>query len=200
MSRVLAYDRFDAPSDDAATVFVPRGRYAADLAAARLQGFDDALAQARDEAATRASAAAVEISRCLQDAAFTHFEARRAILNALQPVLDRMVATVLPAMASQALADIVAAHVMALAAEQAGEAVCVACAPDRLDAVAEVLAQQRALPVQVRTVADPALGPHEVRFKSVAGEAALDLDAAIASIAEGVTAFYQLQHEERAHG
>lgn len=159
-------------------------------------GWDDsATHEANEQARIRA-----DLARNLQVLSFTYHEARAAVLTSLAPLLHEIVARVLPELARETLAETVISRLLPLASSAANVPIELICSADDRDTLSEALAGQDLLPVEITV--DPLLieGQVQLRFGSI--EELIDIDGAIAAIANAVTAFFATDppKEHRTYG
>lgn len=204
MVQPLTFETF-SPADnsgntpDSAVVLTSAGQLARIKRDAEAAGYKAGLAEARAETDAMQARAASILADKLQEIGFSHFEARRAILTSLEPLIRQVVDIVLPGLAATALADIAAAQVTAVAELLTDGPVRLSCAPPMADALQNTLQSLADLPVIATVTPDPDLGVLEVRISAPGGERHIDIDRAISGIREGVLAFYDLAHEEKKH-
>jgi len=153
-------------------------------------GWDDAIAAQTDEIARLRA----DLGRNLLDMSLSYQDARRHVLGALEPLLDEMIAKVLPAIARQTLAPIILEELRPAAENMAGAPLIVRTAPGNCAAVERLVATQTGLPVQV--VAEPTLGEGQAYLKLADSEVRVDLDGVIAAIAAAVGAFFRIEKDE----
>lgn len=158
-------------------------------------GWEDAVA-AQDDDLTRLRN---ELGRNLQDLSFTYHEAHSHVLRTLEPLLRDMVAKVLPAVAREALCQVVLEHLRPLAEELATGPMEIATHPDNLRAVEDLVVGKAGFPVVVR--GEPSLGLGQAHFRIGASERRVDLDGAITAIGDVVSGFFAVEKKEvKAHG
>lgn len=151
-------------------------------------GWDDGVAsQAEDQTRLRA-----DLARSLQGLSFTYQEARTHVLRALEPLIEAMLSRLLPATAHAALAPMVIETLRPLAADFAGSPVLIYIHPGSRPAVAALLSDGDALPVNL--VDEPMLGEGQAVLRLGQIEARVDLDAAMAAVAEAVRQFFLMSH------
>lgn len=158
-------------------------------------GWDDAIAaQSVDMTRLR-----TDLGQSLQDLSFTYHEAHSHVLRSLEPLLRDMVSVVLPAVARETLAPILLDELKPLAAELAGAPVEIVTHPDNLALVEDLVVSRAGFPATLR--GEPTLGRGQAHFRTGAAERVIDLDGAMATISEAVSAFFHITKEEsRAHG
>jgi flagellar biosynthesis/type III secretory pathway protein FliH len=140
-----------------------------------------------------------ELGRNLQDLSFTYHEAHSHVLRTLEPLLKDMVGKVLPAIAREALGQVVLEHLRPLAVELATGPMEITTHPDNVSAVEDLVVEKAGFPVAVR--GEPSLGLGQVHFRIGASERKVDLDGAIAAISEAVSGFFVVEKKEvKAHG
>ena len=188
------------PPDDRSTVFFSRGKLGQLKTTIYQQGLQDGRDAAKAEFDAVLSEHATKISQKLQELAFTHIEARRSVLKALEPVLHQFVTIVLPSIASEALADIVVAHVRTIAADQTDGKLRIHCNTEDQAAINAVFALQRNRKFDLEIVTDPSCAPLEVTLAAPDNTQNINLSLAIESVRQGLVAFYKLTLEEASHG
>lgn len=151
-------------------------------------GWEDATTACSDARAEREAAAA----QSLQALTLVHEEAQRMALASVEPLLREMVATLLPAVARAALVPQVVEALMPLA-EAAVDAPLLARASSDIHEAVERLLPILARDLNVRVIEDTALPPGCVRLAAGSREAQVDLAAAMAAIAAGVSDFFDIQ-------
>jgi flagellar assembly protein FliH len=157
-------------------------------------GWEDATTACSDARAEREAAAA----RALQALAQTRDEAQRDALLSLEPLLRQMVAVLLPEIARAALVPRVVEALVPLAEKAVQTPLRVAVPPDLAGSV-ERLLPELAGPLALQIEADPGLAEGCVRLSAGTRETQVDLSAAVAAIARGVTDFFEVQAGEQAH-
>ncbi len=157
-------------------------------------GWEDALAARDDEAARLRDA----VGQTLQSLGFSYHEARSHLLQALRPLLEAMVARLLPRLAAEAIGPMVADVVMTLAADCADQPVTLRLHPATRRAVEGYLTPPPSLPLTLTD--DVGLTPGQAVLLAGPSGARIDLDGAIAEIAAALAAFYDLLPAERRHG
>jgi flagellar assembly protein FliH len=158
-------------------------------------GWEDAVAAHRSEETEGRLAAA----RALQALGFTFQEARAHVLRAVEPLLQEMVAQLLPAMAREALAPVVLETLMPLAEELGDAPITLVCNPAVRETIVSLLDQATGLPVTVTE--EPSLPEGQVYLRLGTAETRVDLARATAEIAAAVRGFFDLsEQQERRHG
>lgn len=193
----LRLETFGADDQPAVAAAVPEPTDEARLSAyddGYSAGWDDALA-ARDDEVARCRDA---VGQNLQTLGFAYHEARAHVLQSLRPLLEAMVAQLLPRLAAEALPPMVADVLMALAADCADRPVILRVHPHARSAIESFLTPQTSLPIDL--VEDAALAPGQVVLQAGSAGARIDLDGAIAEIGAALAAFYDLIPAERRYG
>lgn len=154
-------------------------------------GWEDA-AKAQADDATRISA---DFARNLQELSFTYQEAHAQVLDALTPLLEGMVETVLPDLARRTLAprlvDMVQEKARTLAGSTRFEIV---VAPVCRAALEPLLEGVVSPPVSLRE--EPSLGEGQAYIAAGDTETEIDLDEVLAGIGEAVAGFLEDQKRE----
>lgn len=157
-------------------------------------GWDDGVAaQADDQTRLRA-----DLARSLQSLAFTYHEAQTHILRGLEPLLAEMVGRLLPDVARASFGAVVVEALRPLAAAAAGQPVTVIVNPAARAAVEAALPENSALPVVL--LEEASLGEGLAVLRLAATETRIDLDGALARIAEAVRSFFELSLTETCDG
>jgi flagellar biosynthesis/type III secretory pathway protein FliH len=194
MARLLELEAFDMP-DPAARPDHLREAEVAELKLAAYEqgygaGWDDALrAQSEDIARLR-----TDLGRNLTEMALNYRDARRHILNALEPLLHEMVSKVLPAIARQSLGQVILEQLRPVADTLASVPVVVRVSPTNRELVQTLLARETDLPLRVET--EPTLSDGQAHLKLPGEETLVDLDGVAAAIAGAVAAFFHNEQDE----
>ena len=158
-------------------------------------GWDDAVA-AQDADLTRLRN---ELGQNLQDLAFTYHEAHSHVLRTLEPLLRDMVAKVLPAVAREALGQMVVEELRPLVADLTDAPLSIVTHPENVSMIEDLVIAHARFPAEVR--ADPTLGPGQAQFRIGPTERVIDLDGVIAAIAAAVSGFFDIEKQElKSHG
>lgn len=157
-------------------------------------GWEDALAQTADEAATRRMRA----EEALQALCFGQAEAQAQALAALRPLIACMVTRVLPALARDTLAPLVAQEIERIAAARLPAPLELICSPELRDDLEALAARIDGLRLSVRT--EPSYGPGQVRLECGDTGTDVDLDATLASISAAVDDFFDTHPMPHPHG
>lgn len=157
-------------------------------------GWDDAIAAQEAEGTKLRS----DLGQNLQELSFTYHEARQEILMALRPLLVDIAAKLLPAMARQTLAQMVAEQLQPLAESATSVPITILASPLSLPLIEEVLGNRSSLPLVF--AGDPTLGEGQVYLKFAETETRIDLDGVIRLIAEAIDTYFSASQQEAAHG
>ncbi|PKP75222.1 MAG: flagellar biosynthesis protein [Alphaproteobacteria bacterium HGW-Alphaproteobacteria-6] len=193
MSRPLRLEVFEDIDGSGAAVTLARGELEENRLAAFEQGYtagwdDAAAAQTEEVARLRA-----DLGRNLQDMAFSYHEARSHVLRALEPLLHDMVTKVLPAIAREALGQMVLEQLRPVAEGLSDAPVTVTANPANRAVIEAIVIGQAAIPMTF--CGEPSLGEGQVYLRFGAAESRVDLDGVIATIAAAVSAFFQIEKE-----
>ena len=149
-------------------------------------GWDDAVAaQHGDQAQISA-----ELARNLKSLGFTFADARQHVLGAMEPLLQDIVARLLPAIARASLAPTILHALHPLAVRASDSPVEIVINPAARMAVDAILAQSNGPPALV--VEEPSLGEGQAFLRLGQSETRIDLDSAILDISPALTNFFQL--------
>lgn len=150
-------------------------------------GWEDATTACSDARAEREA----EAARSLQALTMTREEAQRAALMSLEPLLREVVACLLPEVARAALVPKVVEALMPLAETALNAPLTVTVSPDIREPV-ERLLPLLARNLSVRIEDDASLSEGRVRLLAGPRETQVDLPAALATIAAGVSDFFDI--------
>ena len=158
-------------------------------------GWDDAVA-AQDGEVARLRA---DLGQNLQDMSFTYHEAHSHVLRTLEPLLNDMVAKVLPAIARDTLAPMVLEHLRPIAKDLADQPVSLVANPANRDLLERLVVDEAPFPLTIQEEAS--LGDGQVYLRFGTEETRIDLDGVIEAISSAVSGFFRIEkHEERRHG
>lgn len=157
-------------------------------------GWDDAVAAQEAEGGRLRS----DLAQNLQELSFTYHEARQQMLVALRPLLIDIAAKLLPAMARQTLAQMVADQLQPLAESLTSVPIAIVANPGSLPHIEELLAGRASLPLVF--LPEPSLGEGQVYLKFAETETRIDLDRVIGLIGEAIQTYFSANQEEAAHG
>ncbi|MFD2172949.1 flagellar biosynthesis protein [Rhodobacter lacus] len=159
-------------------------------------GWDDAVA-AQEREGTKLR---TELAQNLQELSFTYHEARQQVLGALRPLLVDIAAKLLPAMARETLAHMVAEQLEPLADRATSVPIAVVAHPASLPYIESVMTDRASLPLVFQ--AEPSLGEGQVYLKFADTETRIDLDGVIGAIGAAINTYFSANQdqEEAAHG
>ena len=150
-------------------------------------GWDDAVAaQNGDQTRIRA-----DLARNLQSLAFTFQDARSHVLQAIRPLILKMVNRLLPEVAREALAPTVLEALTPMADELADAPLTLVLNPAVRGQVEDLVAQATGLPMVIEEEPSLPEGQVYIRFGSI--ETKVDLSQVTADIAIAVRAFFNLK-------
>ena len=149
-------------------------------------GWEDATAAQTDGQ----SQIKADLARNLQSLGFTYQEARMHVLRSIEPLLQEMVARLLPELARETLAPIVLEVLMPMAEKLADAPVTLVLNPAARAAVEALLEQATGMPLTV--IEEPSLGEGQVYLRMGGAEISVDLDRATAEITAAVRGFFDL--------
>lgn len=153
-------------------------------------GWEDATtAQADDQTRVRA-----DLARNLQSLGFTYHEARIHVLRAVEPLLQQVVARLLPALSRETLAPVMLEVLMPLAETLADAPISLVVNPASRAAVETLLAHATGLPITI--VEEPSLSEGQAYLRLGATETHVDLDGATAEILTAVRGFFERPERE----
>ena len=157
-------------------------------------GWDDAV-KAQSDDRTRISSA---FGQHLQDLSFTYHEAYTQVMNAVTPLLDEMVRSLLPEMARQTLGHHIVQQLQAMSLEIGRMDVVIAVHPNRVEAVKPLLEQDFGFPICLTP--DDSLAEEQADIRFGATERQIDLSDLATSLAEAVAGFAHDNQRKMKHG
>ncbi|MDU8910785.1 ABC transporter ATP-binding protein [Aestuariicoccus sp. MJ-SS9] len=174
----------------------------ADLEAEKLEafeqgyraGWDDAI-RTQTEDKTRIAS---DFAQNLQDLSFTYHEAYSRVQNAMSPLLQDMVQSLLPELARQTLAVHLIEKLETLARDAGSLSVVIGVAPRNLAAVEALVSGDYGFPLEI--IADETLheGQADIRFGET--EKQIDLSEIVQSVGHAVAAFADDNQRKVANG
>lgn len=147
-------------------------------------GWDDAVAAQNSETARLHA----DLGQNLQALGFTYHEARQHMLDALRPLLIDICAKVLPELARDSLAPVVAEQLLPAADNLISAPIAVVCSPVALPQIEEILATRSDLPLIFEP--EPTLGEGQAYLRFSETETRIDLDAVVGAISQAVTTYF----------
>lgn len=151
-------------------------------------GWDDAIKAQSDEKSRISS----DFAQNLQDLSFTYHEAYSEVLNAMTPLLDDIVRSVLPQIAHDALGLHVLEQLQAQSRAIGALGVEITVAPTNVEAVSGVLDQDFGFPLRVSADDTMAEGQADIRFGET--EQQIDLSEVLTNVSAALQGFV---HENR---
>ncbi|MDX8352886.1 hypothetical protein [Cognatiyoonia sp. IB215182] len=148
-------------------------------------GYDEGHAAGLETARAEQAALTEECVQVLNAIDFTYVEARRQMLDALQPFLQDLAEKVLPHCVANGFASQIAALISDAVEQSAGAALTLHVHPAQRSAIAKAAETTAA---NIMVVSDPNLSPHAAWVENAGSEAFLDMDGLLASIAEILSA------------
>lgn len=168
---------------------------------ARRAAFEEGRAAGRAEAEAEARSARAlaeaEAVRCLQDLSFTFHEARAHVLAALSPLFHQIATPLLPAIARETLAPMIAGVLEPMAEGMADAPIRLAFHPEASEAVERLAAE---CPFPLTTLRDEGLPAGAVRLRLGEVETGVDLTRATHEITAAIRGFFAPQEQERMYG
>jgi len=148
-------------------------------------GWDDSVKAAQEDS-RHVSAA---LAQNLQDLSFTYQEAYTAVLDAFRPLLDDVIASVLPTLMRHSLGAQVAEALHDMARERGHQPIEIVTAPANVTAIETVLAREEDLDLTVSE--EPTLTEGQVQIRFGQQEREIDLQGVIAQIERAVADFFE---------
>ena len=157
-------------------------------------GWDDAIQANSDDKARISSA----LGQHLQDLSFTYHEAYSHVMNAMAPLLEDIVGTLLPNMARESLGAHVVDELQKQAEAIGALDVVVAVAPNKVSAVAPLIEQDFGFPI--RLIGDDTLGEDQADIRFGETEWQVDLGTLVDSVTSAIQGFAQENRRKVSHG
>lgn len=151
-------------------------------------GWEDC-AKAEAESQRRIGA---DLAANLQEMSRSYDEARSDVLAALGPLFEDMAAQLLPRLAAEAIAPAVIAELRAVAETASAAKAVLFAAPTAMPALAQLMATQDGLAIELR--AEPAYAEGQVSLRFGTERRDIDLSDAARRMAEAIRAFVGQDH------
>jgi len=155
-------------------------------------GWDDSTKSGSDDS-RRISA---DLEQNLQDLSFTYQEAHVASLNALKPLLDQMVSSVLPAMVQKTLGSQISELLHDLAKKHGSQPIEIVVAPANSATIGDFLNQSTQQ--DIKLVEEPSLADGQVYIRFGSQEREINLNEVLTSIDQAVVGFFEEAQRETA--
>jgi flagellar biosynthesis/type III secretory pathway protein FliH len=174
----------------------------ADIEGKKLEAFEKGYRAGWDDAVKAQSDDRMRISSTfgqhLQDLSFTYHEAYTQVMNAVTPLLNEMVASLLPTIANETLGQHIVDHLKAMSREIGTMRVVVAINPSKLEAVTALLDRDFGFPIDL--VEDDTLHEEQADIRFADTERQIDLSDLISSVAEAVEGFTHDNRRKMSNG
>ncbi|MBY6114132.1 ABC transporter ATP-binding protein [Mameliella alba] len=157
-------------------------------------GWDDAVKAQSDDRSRISSA----FGQHLQDLSFTYHEAYTQVMNAVTPLLNEMVASLLPEIARQTLGQHIVEQLQSMSRDIGMMEVTIAVHPARVDAIMPLIDRDFGFPIQL--IADDTLAEEQADIRFGETERQIDLSDLTASVAEAVEGFAHDNRRKMKHG
>ncbi len=169
---------------------------------ARLAAFEQGYSAGWEDCATTREAEDARlrsaVGQSVQQMSFTYHEARHHLLESLHPLVEAMMAKVLPVAARAALPQIVADQAQEIARGMTDIPLTVTANPSCIPAINDLMSDRAGLPLNFN--ADPDLTEGQAYLKFSDGETRIDLDEVIAKISSAIDSYFSANPEETSHG
>ncbi|ASP19846.1 ABC transporter ATP-binding protein [Antarctobacter heliothermus] len=157
-------------------------------------GWDDAVKAQSDDRSRISSS----FGQHLQDLSFSYHEAYSQVMNAVTPLLNEMVASLLPNIARETLGQHIVEQLQVMSREIGAMEVVIAVNPKRVDAITPLLDRDVGFPIQIAP--DDTLAEEQADIRFGQTERQIDLSDLIASVAEAVEGFAHDNRRKMKHG
>lgn len=189
MSRRIALEDFDGPAQQTTVRPEPQPQIDQDAirSAAFEEGYKSGWDDCRAEHLNSEKALSSDLAQAMSDAGVTYRDARRDVLTAIKPLIETIVSQLLPKLASDGLAALVAQELMPLLQEASDLEPELFCAPKVAPIIQNLLQKREDLNFRIRQ--EPTFTGAQVliRFGSEARE--IDLSEAVAQIGSELETF-----------
>ena len=145
-----------------------------------LRGYADGLAAGQAKATETEGAHLRSINDILEDARFTHSEARHAVLADLNALLDATLHQFLPALATAALVETLQLHMQNAAKNGSSEQVSLSVPPELFSLCETIVSNSGATNFAIRP--DPLIGEKAVWFSSNDQDLCIDFENALSAV------------------
>ncbi len=183
-------ESFDSQRREPATVFFPADRLDSLRSEARALGYQEGF----DAAQKQLDAARIESTKSLvaelDSISLTQEQARKAVLETLQPLIESMVDIVLPTISSAAITELVSTQIMILARRGIDQPLELRCAPENAEETRGIIADMSELSVSVTVYPDPAISGSDIVIQSAHQEVQIVPEAALLSLKKSIVSFY----------
>lgn len=159
------------------------------------EGYTDGLAAAEAAFQAQQSTLQNDLVQSIETAAFGYHEAQGAMIAAVQPLLESMLSTLLPAVLAPALHAHLRDMIDVALKEDLTVPIRLAVPPDQLEAV-QVALGHTDVP-QLKLTSDPDLQTHAAWICLDGTETALDLDGALAAIGAHIASLQTILEQPR---
>jgi|TARA_B110000003_G_C16323536_1_gene407786 hypothetical protein len=139
-----------------------------------------------------------QLTHSLQDLSFTYHEASAHILESLQPLLEKTLATLLPQIAEQTLPHIIAEQIMEHLTTQEQPQVQITSAPDTQIELEALMPDNSELSIEM--VEDPSLVPGLVFLRIGKVEQQVNTTKVATNICTTITGFFQENKKDLKYG
>ena len=139
-----------------------------------------------------------QLTHSLQDLSFTYHEASAHILESLQPLLEKMLATLLPQIAEQTLPHIIAEQIMEHLTTQGQPRVQITSAPDTRIELDALMPDNPELSIEM--VEDPSLVTGLVFLRIGKVEQQVNTTKVATNICSTITGFFQENKKDLKYG
>lgn len=169
---------------------------------AKLQSFENGYQAGWDDAVqaqqSEQDKLAAEFAQNFQDLSFTYHEASAKLIIALRPLIDGILAKLLPHITQNSLNLHIAEHIQSLVAANIEKSIEIAVSPDNYQVVSDTLATQVSQPFVL--TAEPALSAGQVYLRVNQAEREILLDDTMADIKNAFDAFFQQAEQDMKYG
>ncbi|MFK7939535.1 MAG: flagellar biosynthesis protein [Roseovarius sp.] len=155
-------------------------------------GWEDAVKSASDDSRS----VSADLAQSLRDLTFTYEEAHAAALSALKPLLDQMVASVLPSIAQNTLGLQVSEQLHDLARSHGLKPIEIVVSPANLAVVEQMINQDA--PAQTTVVEEPSLAEGQVLLRMGDHERDIDVTQVLDGIDTAIAGFFNSTERQSA--
>lgn len=174
----------------------------AELEGKKLEAFEKGYRAGWDDAVKAQSDDRMRISSTfgqhLQDLSFTYHEAYTQVMNAVTPLLNEMVASLLPSIARDTLGHHIVDQLQAMSRQIGTMEVVIAVHSNKMEAVTPLLDHDFGFPIDL--IPDDTLDEEQADIRFGQTERQIDLSDLIASVTEAVEGFAHDNRRKMKHG
>ena len=188
MSIAHLLEQFEARVEDGPAISISEMRLEEEKLEAFERGYGAGWEDAEKAQATGHQKVTSEFANNLRELSFTYHEAYGQMAKSLEPLLNRIVTSVLPEIAQKSLGPQISEILGEAAKTTSEQAVEIVVGSGNADLVREMLETQIGIPV--RLIEEPSLGEGQAYLRFGDAERQIDYDDVLAGVSRAVDAFF----------